>query len=297
MFGIENFESKETEMKKKLLLMGLVSVLLMAGMMFTACGGDDDDGGGGGVSAPKLGDLPDLPADTGAGLAYVATDAEAKYLLSSESFRYALWSAEDAAEELIKAKAKVDANGRSWEVGPDDKTKIGFIINSKGKETSKGVDIWDVDENYKPKVGESSEMSSSEETTIEFIANTTGPVTIYSGSKIASKGDGSQSMKITAINETSHTVTLTASGSSSRSYAYGLTVSFNGKGAKIILEAKITIPKTTLEITIPGNDDDEPDVTKYSGVLKVYGTNNKIVYEKAIDSEKAFDEVSEYFGI
>jgi hypothetical protein len=296
MFGIENFESKETEMKKKLLLMGLVSVLLMAGMMFTACGGDDDDGGG--ISAPKPGDLPDLPTDTGATLAYVDNEAEAKALLSSEFFRYVLWSADEAADDLIDAKAAEDENSRSWEVGPDDKTKTGFIINSKGKQTSKGFDLSGFfSGGPKPNVGDSSEMSSSEETTIEFIANnTTGPVTIYSGSHLASKRDGSQSMKVKAIDETSGTITLTVSGSGSSSYAYGLTVSSNGKGAKIILEAKITWKDNNVEITLPPGN--EFDSTTYSGFLRVYGAENKIVYEKAIDSEKAFnDEVREYFGI
>jgi hypothetical protein len=235
---------EEIEMKKKLLLTGLASVLLVAGMMLVACGKDDDDGGGK-LSAPKLGNLPALPA----GVVYVSDGPEAEALL--EDIGGAFYTIGDAVENLIDAHAYAEesGNGYSWDV-KDDKFISGLIINSKG--TEKGTEEG------------SHGYSVSDETTIEFIDDKTeSGVTVYKGSKVAKKEDGA---------------TTSTSSNGSLSYACGWTVSSNGKGAKIILEANVKVNGSVTTI-------------KYSGSLKVYGDNNAPVYEKAIDKNEVFNEI------
>jgi hypothetical protein len=237
---------EEIEMKKKLLLTGLASVLLVAGMMLVACG-KDDDGGGGKLSAPKLGNLPALPA----GGVYVSDGPEAEALLGEISS--AFYTIGEDVEDLIEKHTEESENGSSWDV-KDDKAIDGLIINSKGKQTLKET-----------------EMSFSDETTIEFIIDKTeSGVTVYKGSKLAKKEDFTRTP---------------ASGKGSSSYAYGLTVSSKGKGAKIILEANGN-----------GTINESGETSKYSGSLKVYGDNNAPVYEKAIDKEETFNEVMDLFG-
>jgi hypothetical protein len=84
-------------MKKSLKLWGLLSILLIAGMMFTACSTDDGGSDDGGTSP---GSLPSLPIDDDPTLAYVASEAEAKALLTA--LKPAFGSVGDQVQSLIE---------------------------------------------------------------------------------------------------------------------------------------------------------------------------------------------------
>jgi hypothetical protein len=285
------------EMKKKLLLMGLASVLLMAGMMFAACagdGGDDDDDGDIVLTVPKPEELPELPS--GANVVYVSNDDEAKALLNSfkDAFEPVGWQ----VDALIRGRTTETENGRRWEIidytDSSSSALAHLKINSKGDSGEKTNMRYD-DENYIPKKGDYMEEYSYRKTAIEFTdKKTEAEVTVYGGSKIEFEDSYSYRMTIKAINLATETGTATVSVNSSMAYAYGLTASYGGKGGRIILDVNV---RTKLNKDVSSFDDDfDSEPATYEGSLKVYGESNEPVYTELINSEDAFDKVSDYFG-
>jgi hypothetical protein len=278
--------SKETKMKKNLLLTGLLSVLLVAGMMFTACPMEsDDDDGGNGLPVPVPEDLPVLPAGPG----YVSNETEAIALLQE------LRDVTSPARRDIRTVLQNNSTENGYAVKDDTSTSYLKINATESHAFKSQPDNFMRDDYDDPKVGDYMELSQDGNDTVEFTGEKSeGGVTVYRGSRIAEKLAAYYKVTLKRIDgENSGLVNFTASTDSSA--VYGLTVSgSSGKGGKIILEAK-TWASINQDITVSDNFTEPAVPVTYSGFLKVYGTGNAVVYTKNISNEADYNEVAAYF--
>jgi hypothetical protein len=280
---------KETKMKKNVLLTGLIGALLIAGMMLTACGGDDDPGG---LPVPGPDDLPALPTDSG--IAPVSTQAEATALLGS--FTSGVASLRRQVENLAEQNGDETETETSyryvWDI-KDDTSISGLKINSNGSVVEKWMGDDDI-----PKANDYTEASDDSNTTIEFIGDkSVSGGTIYEGSRTAEKVAEFERVTFKKVDMLSMSGTINVNASVNESYAYGLTVSYNGKSGKIILDATLA-GSLNKDIDI-FSEDDYPDMAitlTYSGSLVVYGADNEEVYREDITDKDEFEDVFKYFG-
>jgi hypothetical protein len=272
-------------MKKHLQLLGLLSALLMAGMLLTAC--PTDGGGGEGDGVPTPGSLPVLPD----GVAYVASEAEAKALLTAigpvfESVGGSVQSLIYTAQEDSE-----DSMNTSWNISGDTESIDGLKVTSKGSYTTQSEPAGFMEEGFTDyAVGNYAQIASTSDTTVELTANKTesGGV-VYKGSKVAATTSGTMKISITELSGTTLKMRLT--GTAEETNRYTLTASGSGKGGKIILDLH-TSGSIDQDYTGSG---EFPDLAyTYSGSLTVYGEGDAEVYRLPI-TNTTFGEATEYF--
>jgi hypothetical protein len=273
-------------MKRNVLLTGLVSALLIAVLLFAAC---SDGGGSSGLSTPKPGDLPALPSEE-SGITPVTQDDVAALLTGLKS---GVLTLRGQVESLIKQKATTD----KWEV-KDTTSLPGLSINASGSVAEKSTVDWD-----NPKAGNYMEKSENYNASINFTDNkSVGGVTVYKGSSIAE--EIGYSGRITLKSLAAEKIGVNLNGTMKESYAYGLTVSYNGKSGKIVLEARLTASANKDEEFDPSVFEDFDNFNpynlltpKYSGSLQVFGADDKVLYQEDITNASEYAAVLGYFGL
>jgi hypothetical protein len=240
-------------MKKNKVLMGLLSMLLMAGILFTACPMNDDDGGDD-SSDDDNGLSVSGPGDLpGLPDGIIAiTEDEVEALLGKLDFLGAVFK---DVNKVVDAAS--EAGDDPYKV-TDDTSVEGLKINATGRDSDEGL---------------------YQKITVDFIADGTEPeVIIYKDSQI----------KL----ERSVSATGGGEGTGSISDVFGLTVSSDGKGGKVILKATPTVTVTLV--------DEEPGVDftfAYKGSLIVYGQDDKELYTLEIKDETSDSKALGYFGL
>jgi hypothetical protein len=169
-------------------------------------------------------------------------------------------------------------------------TSIDYLeVTASGSETESGS-IGEI-----PQAGDSEEEAWNSNTTIKFTGDkSVSGGTIYTGSSMAAKETGSGRITVKGIDTESMSATINVNESINEYYAYGLTVSANGKGGKIILDASAQ-GAINKDVKMSGPSDfPDMDIT-YSGSLKVYGADDTEYTIVAIASEDDYDEALSYF--
>jgi hypothetical protein len=279
---LEN-NSKEMKMKKNFGLTGLISIVLITVMVLAACILGDEGDSGLSVDVPQISDLPDPPANS----SYVSLATEAKALLTAISSSPMLSTISTAVSSAIQdAMTGSDTNQR-WEVKNEEDN--GLKINGSGTYTVDANAAFD-EEDYEAKKGDHAVITQKEGWSIEFTADkVVGALTVYTGSTNEQKTDSYMEQTITALEP----VTVRYSYTEQSAISAGLTVLHSGQAGKIILDAKYSVSASGTMIEGDGNPSPIPVV---SGSLKVYGADNKVVYEKDIVTPADYQEVMGYFG-
>jgi hypothetical protein len=290
---------KELNMKKRFVLMGLVSVLLMAVLLFAACplmggGGDgngdvttpaDDDAipavpdaDDVSVTVPTADKLPDLPS----GSTPVSNATEAKALLNAFGASGAGWRLEEDIQSVIGEHTLLSVTNTSWKLEwdfkDDDETESGLKVTSAGNE-SISWKISEYEEGKTPSMkGEYMSASASKKVTAEVTEDRPyGSVTLVAGSTIAHALSSDTLISCTAVSGNS--ITVKNEGSMQDAYGVGMTVIQGNKAGKIIIDLYGKISgsvTTTMQIGDDGYDGEGPDMPAptVSGSIKVYGASN-----------------------
>ncbi|MDR0569400.1 MAG: hypothetical protein LBG87_09380 [Spirochaetaceae bacterium] len=262
---------------------GVLSSLLMLGLMlFAACdNGDGDNDNGPTVETPSISDVPafDGPA--------VENSADAVSFLSE--IRSANLSIYTQAYMLISSKmtyeeAEDGNSGKStWDFTNQKTSDNTMQVTSKGKSEYKEVGDGKT-------VGDKEEGSRNTDTSATVIADIpSGDVTVKTGSKFAEKSESSQKLTVTAVTD-GRPSEYNGNVSQQEAYSFGLSVTADGKGGKIIFSA-------TKSQSFSGTASASTEITpSISGSLKVYGTGDAEVYSQTIDNEDKLDDALALIG-
>jgi hypothetical protein len=285
-------------MKKRFVLMGLVSVLLMATLLFAACSTGDDDGESGpSVTVPAVGNLPDLPADS----TPVVTKDDAEALLTAFWESEAGWGLGSEIESVIEEYDDPISTNTGWKGEwdfKDNESADRLKISSAGNFSESTNVPEDEDKSKPPQKGYYEASSYS----LQFAAEVTEDktyedVTLVAGSTIARALSGSDRWEITAVSEEEESVAVTVKYKISVQDAYGvgMTVIHDGKAGKIIIDLKGKISGSE-EVTI--NDDLEPNLSgSVSGSVKVYGASDSLVYTMPITMKNVDNLVMDFLSM
>jgi len=121
-----------------------------------------------------------------------------------------------------------------------------------------------------------------------------GDVTIATGSTIETQESTSENISVTTGGYiTEAKVKVSASGKQQSSY--GFTVTTPSGSAKVILD--LTMAGSFSESNIPLSDMKEPRYPiNYSGSLKVYGEDNKLLKTVTVNNEATYNQVLKMIG-
>ncbi|GHV96289.1 hypothetical protein AGMMS50293_26090 [Spirochaetia bacterium] len=232
-------------------MVGLVLSFMVLVLTLGGCNSDPGNEPGVSLAPPAVGNLPALPSTGGITAISTPSDADALLLALKNSGLYS--EIQNKIYDALEAKAQKLSDGIwNWNFN-DYIVEAGLSISATGGDTETR-----------------SSFTGSYNTTTAVTAQnyTWNGVTLYSGSKI-------QEIEKFSVYDASSPAT----GSEERAGTWGLTVSANGKAAKIIFSA-----------TSSGSgaiDEDEWDFSNRvaSGFLRVYGAADALEKEVVISNK------------